>query len=51
MSIDANDLLTGIRNQRNAALDEAAKLYAHIQAQARRIKELEEEIEKMKKPK
>lgn len=51
MDLNPNDLLKGLQNQRAAALDEAAKLYAQVEAykrlvetQAAKIAELEKKL-------
>lgn len=43
MNLDAQDIITALSNQRNAALNELAQAFAIIEAQKREIEELKKE--------
>ena len=44
MNVEAKDLMEALKNQRNAAFDEAAMNYALAQGYEKRIKELEAQL-------
>ena len=43
MNLDANDIITALSNQRNAALNENAQLYAMVEALKKEVEELKKE--------
>ena len=44
MNLDANDIITAMEQQRNAAFNELAQAFAIIEAQKREIDELKKDV-------
>lgn len=45
MELNAQDIITALSNQRNAALNENAQLFAMVEAMKKRIEGLEKELQ------